>query len=118
MYSVYIKYRGGNASTRMHLQVEHKPGETLSHQTNIYMQPRYSHGLDAAGAPFGGRCTKIDCSDALSTGLFLKFFTLFYCFKHCDNYLKADVSSMSRCPDDEREKKYDDINVTCLTTLK
>lgn len=72
-------------SFRMHLKVTHKAGEVSSRVTNIYIQPRYSQ--------CGLRRTKIDYSDALSTGLFRKVFTLFCHFTHPDNCLEVDVRS-------------------------
>lgn len=69
-------------------------------------------GWDAAGAPLCCTHTKIDYSDALSTGWFRKVFTLFCHCTHPHNSWEVDVRSIL----DGKKKIM--THVTGLVTLK
>lgn len=99
MYSVYIKYiRGKRMRPRGEARGWRSAVTSNQHLHSAWLQSVWADTLQrvhhSAGAPLCWRRTKIDYSDALSTGLFRKVFTLFYHFTHPHNSLEVDVRSI------------------------
>lgn len=97
IYSVYIKYIRGK---RMHLCRWIQRWRT-SLEKCCHIKPTFKYSLitsrvawDAADSPIRWSHTKIDYSDTVSIGLFLRVITLFCHFKHPDNCVEVNERLM------------------------